>query len=135
MTFWARFYGSRNDLGKQVKVKYILTLRPVPGTEFRGGSCSGSQISWGPHIGKVLPGYIKRRSKTPITYIEHVGFSRTHFLRKFLPIGKGPGPGPYGPGPIWAQVHMGPGPYGPWPIWNLAHMGPGTYTIIYTNLL
>ena len=131
MTFWARFYGSRIDLGNQVKVKYILTLGPVPSTEFRGGSCSGSQISWGPHICKVLPGCIKTHSKASIKHIEDVGFSRTQFLRKFLPIGKGPGPGPYGP---WA--HMGPGPYGTRPIWAL---GPyGTWPIcalaIYTNL-
>ena len=37
------------------------------------------------------------------------------------------GPGPRGPGPIWALAHMGPGPYGPWPIWALAHMGLGPY--------
>ena len=29
------------------------------------------------------------------------------------------GPGPRGPGPIWALAHMGPGP-----LWALAHMGP-----------
>ena len=33
------------------------------------------------------------------------------------------GPGPRGPGPIWAR-----GPYRPWPIWAIAHMG-------YANLL
>ena len=37
------------------------------------------------------------------------------------------GPGPYGPGTIWARDHMGQGPYGPGPIWARAHMGPGPY--------
>ena len=35
------------------------------------------------------------------------------------------GPGPYAPGPIWAQAQMGPGPNGPGPKWAWAHMSPG----------
>ena len=66
MTFWPRFAISRNDLGNWVKVKDMFTLRPAPSTEFRGGSCCGSQIGWGPHICKVLPGCIIAHSKTPI---------------------------------------------------------------------
>ena len=66
MTFWPRFAISRNDLGNWVKVKDMFTLRPAPSTEFRGGSCCGSQIGWGPHICKVLPGCIITHSKTPI---------------------------------------------------------------------
>ena len=63
MTFWPRFAISRNDLGNWVKVKDMFTLRPAPSTEFRGGSCCGSQIGWGPHICKVLPGCIITHSK------------------------------------------------------------------------
>ena len=66
MTFWPRFAISRNDLGNLVKVKDMFTLRPAPGTEFRGGSCCGSQIGWGPHICKVLSGCITADSKTPM---------------------------------------------------------------------
>ena len=70
MTFWPRFAISGNDLGNLVKVKDMCTLRPAPGTEFRGGSCCGSQIGWGPHICKVLSGCITADSKTPMD--EHV---------------------------------------------------------------
>ena len=66
MTLWPRFAISRNDLGNWVKVKDMFTLRPAPSTEFRGGSCCGSRIGWGPHICKVLPGCIITHSKTPI---------------------------------------------------------------------
>ena len=66
MTFWPRFAISRNDLGNLVKVKDMFTLRPAPGTEFRGGSCCGSQIGWGVHICKVLSGCITADSKTPM---------------------------------------------------------------------
>ena len=44
----------------------MLTLRPAPSTEFRGGSCRDSQIGWRPHICKVLPGCIRTHSKTPM---------------------------------------------------------------------
>ena len=69
MTFWPRFAISRNDRGNLVKVEDMFTLRPAPDTEFRGGSCCDSQIGWGPHIFKVLPGCITADSKT--TMSEH----------------------------------------------------------------
>ena len=56
-----------NFLGNQAEIKDISTLRPGPGTEFRGSSCSDSQIGWGPHIFKVLPGCIKAHSKTAMS--------------------------------------------------------------------
>ena len=36
------------------------------------------------------------------------------------------GPGPFGPGPVWAQAHLGPSPFVPGfgPIWALAQFGP-----------
>ncbi len=68
MTFWPWFAISRNDLGNLVKVKDMFTLRPAPGTEFRGGSCCGCQIGWGPHICKVLSGCISADSKTPVAW-------------------------------------------------------------------
>ena len=67
-TFWPRFAISRNDLGNLVKVKDMFTLRPAPGTEFRSGSCCGSQIGWGPHICKVLSGCTTADSKTPMAW-------------------------------------------------------------------
>ena len=66
MTFWPRFPICRNHLGNLVEVKDMLTSRPAPSTEFRGGSCLDSQIGWRPNIFKVLPGCIKAYSKTPI---------------------------------------------------------------------
>ena len=66
VTFWPRFSTSRNDSWNWVEVKDILTLRPAPSTEFRGGSHCDSQIGWGPHICKVLPGCIITHSKTPM---------------------------------------------------------------------
>ena len=51
-----------------------MTLRPAPSTEFRGGSHCDSQIGWGPHIFKVLPGCITTDSKTPID--EHLARQR-----------------------------------------------------------
>jgi hypothetical protein len=66
MTFWPRFSISRNDLRNRVKVEDMCTLRPAPSTEFRGGSCCDSQIGWGPHTCKVLPGGIIAESKTPV---------------------------------------------------------------------
>ena len=65
MTFWPRFSTSRNDLGNQAEIKDISTLRLAPSTEFRGGSCCGSQIGWGGHIFKILPRCIPAHSKTP----------------------------------------------------------------------
>ena len=103
MTFWPRFSNSRNDLGNQVKVKDISTLRPVPSTEFRGGSCCGSQISWGPHICKVLPGCIKTCSKTPMKHKEHVGFFQDTFSEKVPVHWEGPGPGSR---PIWGHMAL-----------------------------
>ena len=50
ITFWPRFPISRNDLGNWVEVKDMLTLRPAPSPEFRGGSCRDSQIGRRPHI-------------------------------------------------------------------------------------
>ena len=44
----------------------MLTLRPAPSTECPGGSRCDSQISWGHHICKVLPGCIITPSKIPI---------------------------------------------------------------------
>ena len=44
----------------------MFILRPATSTEFGGCSHYGSQISWGRHICKVLPGCIKQHSKTPI---------------------------------------------------------------------
>ena len=70
MTFWPRFAISRYDLGNLVKVEDMFTLRPAPDTEFRSGSCWGSQIDWGRNICKVLPGCITADSKTPMD--EHV---------------------------------------------------------------
>ena len=75
MTFWPRLAISRNDLGNLVKVKDMFTLRPAPGTEFRGGSCCGSQIGWGPHICKVLSGCITADSKTPMARDPGLGLS------------------------------------------------------------
>ena len=66
MAFWPRFAISRNDLGNWVKVKDMFTLRPAPSIEIRGGSCCCSQMAWGCHISKVLPGCIITHSKTPI---------------------------------------------------------------------
>ena len=66
LTFWPSFAIFKNDLGNWAKVKDIVTLRPATSTEFRGGSCCGSQIGWGPHICKVLPGCIIAHSKTPV---------------------------------------------------------------------
>ncbi len=43
----------------------MFTSRPAPSTEFRGGSHCDSQIGWGRHICKVLPGCITKHSKTP----------------------------------------------------------------------
>ena len=86
VTFWARFYGSRNDLGNQVKLKYILTLGPVPSTEFRGGSCAGSQISWGPHICKVLLGVpVRRYMYLGNEFVEKLqGFAELHRFETIL---------------------------------------------------
>ena len=53
----------------------MLTLRPAPSTEFRGGSCRDSQIGWRPHICKVLPECIKAHSKTPM-HLHTVGWRR-----------------------------------------------------------
>ena len=66
LTCWPDFSISTHDLGNQSEIKDISTLRPGPGTEFRGGSWSDSQIGWGPHIFKVLPGCITAHSKTPM---------------------------------------------------------------------
>ena len=79
MTFLPRFAISRNNLGKLVKVKDMFTLRPAPGTEFRGGCCCSSQIDWGPNICKVLPGSITTDSKTPMG--EHVMLSYAKLLQ------------------------------------------------------
>ena len=73
MAFWPRFAASRNNLGNLVKIEDMLTLRPAPTTEFRGGSCCGIQIDWGPNICKVSPGCIAANSKTPMG--EHVTFN------------------------------------------------------------
>jgi len=47
------------------------------------------------------------------------------------------GPGSFGPGPVWTQgpfgpgpksrAHLGPGPFGPKPIWARARLGPGLF--------
>ena len=63
---WPNFSISTHDLGNQAEIKDISTLTPGPGTEFRGGSRSDSQIGWGTHIFKVLPGCITADSKTPM---------------------------------------------------------------------
>ncbi len=51
-------------------MKDMFNLRPAPSTEFRGHSCCGSQIGWGPNSCEVLPGCITADSKTPMG--EHV---------------------------------------------------------------
>ena len=66
MTFRPRFSISGNELGNQVKVEDISTLRPAPSTECRGGSCCDSQMGWGLHICKALPGRITTEIKTHI---------------------------------------------------------------------
>ncbi len=48
----------------------MFILRRAPGTELEGGSQCDSQIRWEAHICKVLPGYVKADSKTPMG--EHV---------------------------------------------------------------
>ena len=74
----------------------MFTLRLAPSTEIRGGSCCGSQIAWGCHICKVLPGCIITHSKTPINI--HV---------TVLHSGLGTGVGEVGWG--WDGVEMGTG--------------------------
>ena len=44
----------------------MFTLRPAPSTEFEGGSQCDSQIRWGAHICKFLPGCLTADSKTPM---------------------------------------------------------------------
>ena len=66
LTYWPRFSISNNDSGNEVEVRDISTLRPAPSTECRGGSCCDSQMGWGPHICKVLPGRITTEIKTHI---------------------------------------------------------------------
>jgi len=46
-------------------VEQIGTLRPAPRTEFRGGSCCGSQIGWRGHIYNFLQGYVKHILRHP----------------------------------------------------------------------
>ena len=54
----------------QVETARFETLRPAPSTEFRGGSCYDSQISWGHRFCKVLQERVETHSKTPIrTYV------------------------------------------------------------------
>ena len=66
MTFWPRFPISRKDSGNWVEVQDMLTLRPAPRTEFRGGSHCDSQIGWRGHICKIWPGCVTLNSKTPM---------------------------------------------------------------------
>ena len=66
MTFWPRFPISRNDLGNWLEVEDMLTLCPIPSTEFRGGSCRDSEIGWRLHICKDSPGCIIAHAKTPV---------------------------------------------------------------------
>ena len=73
LTCWPNFSISTHDLGNESEIKDISTLRPGPGTEFRGGSSSDSQIGWGPHIFKVLPECITADSKAPMS--EHATFN------------------------------------------------------------
>ena len=84
MTFWPRFSFSRNDIRNQVEIKIFFDLRPAPSTEFRGGSRCDSQIGWGPHICKVLPGCIITHSKTPINL---------HIIVLYWALRLGTGPG------------------------------------------
>jgi hypothetical protein len=54
MTLWPRLSTSRSDIGNGVEVEDMFTLRPAPSTEFQDGC--GSQVGWGAHVCKVVPG-------------------------------------------------------------------------------
>ena len=71
-----------NALTNQVEVKDITTLRPGPCKEFRSGSHCGSEIGWGCHICKKMPGCIKAHSKTLINSIVHVQITQHMFAGK-----------------------------------------------------
>ena len=53
----------------QVETRHFETLRPVPRTEFRSGSCYDSQISWGHHFRKVLQERVETHSKTSMVAV------------------------------------------------------------------
>ena len=80
LTFWSRFYWSRNYPRNQVRIKDILILRPVPSTEFRGGSRGASHFAWRCNIFKILPGGVETHSKTPIKHV----FQNCCFLVRIL---------------------------------------------------
>ena len=69
LTYWPRFSISRNDLGNQAEIKDISTLRMAPSTEFRGGSCGGSQIGWGPIFAKFCHDALQLILRHPQMYI------------------------------------------------------------------
>ena len=66
---FTKISGQEKDMG---------AFRPVPSTEFRGGSCCDSHFAWRYHIFKILPGGIETHSKTPIK----VFFPKNMFLKK-----------------------------------------------------
>ena len=101
MTLWPRFAISRNDIGNLVQVKDMFTLRPAPGTEFRGGSCCGSQIGRGPHICEVLSGCITADSKTPMAQDPGLGPKAAAGRARAGPLAAALGPGPGS----WAQQY------------------------------
>ena len=55
-------------------------FRPVPSTEFRGGSCCDSHFAWRYNIFKILPGGVETHSKTPIRKIQSQGLKYILFM-------------------------------------------------------
>ena len=66
LTFWPKFYDSRNYLGLGVK-KNLRTFGTDYCTEIRGGSCRDSHFGWRCHICKKLSGRVERHYKAHVT--------------------------------------------------------------------
>ncbi len=59
LTFWPRFYGSRNYQRYQVEEKDLGQCGTDMCTEFRCGSCNDSHLSWRDDICNFLPGSLE----------------------------------------------------------------------------